>query len=130
MHGNVWEWTLDQFAPPPSDSLLQKRVDPMAVPTSLYPRVVKGGSWDDGPQNHRSAARMASEESWKQQDPQIPKSVWYHTDALFVGFRVVRPRESPSPRRILRNTGHRRPRFWPSLHVSFENWLIEGSQGG
>ena len=31
--------------------------------------------------------KMASEESWKQQDPQIPKSVWYHTDALFVGFR-------------------------------------------
>ena len=36
---------------------------------------------------------MGSNEAWKQQDPQIPKSVWYHTDALFVGFRLVRPRE-------------------------------------
>ncbi|MDB3958551.1 SUMF1/EgtB/PvdO family nonheme iron enzyme, partial [Opitutales bacterium] len=53
MHGNVWEWTLDQFAPPPSKAPSEKRVNPMVVPTSLYPRVVKGGSWDDGPQNHR-----------------------------------------------------------------------------
>ena len=105
MHGNVWEWTLDQFAPPPKE-VSEKRIDPMAVPTSLYPRVVKGGSWDDGPQNHRSAARMASEESWKQQDPQIPKSVWYHTDALFVGFRVVRPREVPPLKDI--------EKYWPS----------------
>jgi formylglycine-generating enzyme required for sulfatase activity len=96
MHGNVWEWTLDQFAPPPSSAPAEKRVNPLALPTSLYPRVVKGGSWDDGPKNHRSSARMASEESWKQQDPQIPKSVWYHTDALFVGFRLVRPIEIPS----------------------------------
>ena len=30
------------------------------------------------------------------QDPQIPKSIWYHTDALFVGFRVVRPLVEPT----------------------------------
>ncbi len=30
------------------------------------------------------------------QDPQIPKSVWYHTDALHVGFRIIRPLEVPS----------------------------------
>ena len=106
MHGNVWEWTLDQFAPPPVQPPASKRVNPMVIPTSLYPRVVKGGSWDDGVKNHRSAARMASEESWKQQDPQIPKSVWYHTDALFVGFRLVRPREIPSLEDI--------EKYWPS----------------
>ena len=48
MHGNVWEWTLDQFVPPPASAPAQKRVNPLALPTSLYPRVVKGGSWDDG----------------------------------------------------------------------------------
>ncbi len=106
MHGNVWEWTLDQFAPPPATLPASKRLNPLVVPTSLYPRVVKGGSWDDGVKNHRSAARMASEESWKQQDPQIPKSVWYHTDALFVGFRVVRPREVPPLEDI--------EKYWPS----------------
>jgi formylglycine-generating enzyme required for sulfatase activity len=106
MHGNVWEWTLDQYAPPPSVPPSIKRTNPLAIPTSLYPRVVKGGSWDDGVKNHRSSSRMASEESWKQQDPQIPKSVWYHTDALFVGFRLVRPREIPSIEEI--------EKFWPS----------------
>ena len=106
MHGNVWEWTLDQFAPPPPQSPPQTRKNPLVTPTSLYPRVVKGGSWDDGVKNHRSASRMASEESWKQQDPQIPKSVWYHTDALFVGFRLVRPRVIPPLEDI--------EKYWPS----------------
>jgi hypothetical protein len=81
-------------------------VDPLNIPDSLYSRTVRGGSWDDGAQSHRSAARLGSEESWKQQDPQIPKSVWYHTDALFVGFRVVRPRAIPSIDDI--------EKFWPS----------------
>ncbi len=30
------------------------------------------------------------------QDPQLPKSIWYHTDAQFLGLRVVRPVETPS----------------------------------
>ena len=29
-------------------------------------------------------------------DPQIPKSKWWHTDAPFVGLRVVRPVKTPS----------------------------------
>ena len=33
----------------------------------------------------RSAARVYSDAEWKKQDPQIPKSIWYHTDATFVG---------------------------------------------
>ena len=28
-------------------------------------------------------------------DPQIPKSKWWHTDAPFVGFRIVRPAKTP-----------------------------------
>ena len=31
------------------------------------------------------------------QDPQIPQSIWYLTDADFVGFRVVRPLRTPTP---------------------------------
>ena len=106
MHGNVWEWVLDQFTPPPANPPKELVENPLVAPNTLYPRVVKGGSWDDGAVSHRSAARMGSEEAWKQQDPQIPKSVWYHTDALFVGFRVVRPREIPSLEDV--------EKFWPS----------------
>ncbi len=106
MHGNVWEWVLDKFVPPSKTVRAEVLVDPLNLPDSLYSRTVRGGSWDDGSKSHRSAARLGSEESWKQQDPQIPKSVWYHTDALFVGFRVVRPRTIPNIDDI--------EMFWPS----------------
>ena len=106
MHGNVWEWVLDQYVPPAEKAPSKMLVNPIVSPNTLYPRIVKGGSWDDGAKSHRSAARMGSEEAWKQQDPQIPKSVWYHTDALFVGFRVVRPREIPTLEDL--------EKYWPS----------------
>lgn len=95
MHGNVAEWVLDQHI---EDYYAKdtKWVDPLAVPTTLYPRVVRGGGWDKDPDLLRSAARVASEEDWKKQDPQIPRSIWYHTDATAVGFRVVRPLVEPS----------------------------------
>jgi hypothetical protein len=28
-------------------------------------------------------------------DPQLPKSLWWHTNAPFVGFRVVKPKDQP-----------------------------------
>ena len=43
------------------------------------------------------AARRASDKTWKIQDPQLPKSIWYHTDAQFLGFRIVRPLKVPAP---------------------------------
>ena len=94
MHGNVSEWVLDQHSP--YDSVTET-VDPLVVPKTLYPRVVRGGGWDDDPDVLRSAARKASAEEWKEQDPQEPKSIWYHTDALSVGFRIVRPLDNPTP---------------------------------
>ena len=63
MHGNVTEWTLDQYA-------------------------------------LRSAARRFSDKSWKIQDPQLPKSIWYLTDAQFLGFRVIRPLKVPTAEEI------------------------------
>ena len=43
-----------------------------------------------------SAFRRGSEAAWKAQDPQLPKSIWYHTDAKWLGFRIIRPLEIPS----------------------------------
>ena len=93
MHGNVAEWVLDGYERDTYGS--RTGVDPIAWPTDLYPRVVRGGSWDDDAEALRSAARRASTKAWKVQDPQLPKSIWYHTDAAFVGFRVVRPLVPP-----------------------------------
>jgi len=96
MHGNAAEWVLDQYVP---DAYIKRGsgvTNPLRVPTTLYPRVVRGGGWDDEPRMLRSAVREGSDEEWKQQDPQLPRSIWYHTDALGVGFRVVRPLVEPS----------------------------------
>ena len=37
-----------------------------------------------------SAARLSSNPEWSVQDPQRPQSIWWHTDATFVGFRLAR----------------------------------------
>ena len=94
MHGNVSEWTLDRYTP---EGYEEGEADnPWVKPTALYPRVVRGGSWFDDADRLRCAARTGSDEQWKMQDPQLPKSIWYHTDAQFLGLRVVRPVETPS----------------------------------
>ncbi|MHA4807985.1 formylglycine-generating enzyme family protein [Flavitalea flava] len=101
MHGNVAEWTLDQYLPNFYEVFREKKaVNPCAFPTKLYPVSVRGGSWDDDPESLRSAARRGSSPKWKQRDPQIPKSNWWNTDASFVGFRIVRPLKQPSPAEI------------------------------
>jgi formylglycine-generating enzyme required for sulfatase activity len=96
MHGNVNEWVLDQFVADRYNKLSAGAVPLPELTTKLYPHVARGGAWDDDPPALRSAARRASDIEWKQQDPQIPQSVWYHTDAQFSGFRIVRPLFEPS----------------------------------
>ncbi len=91
MHGNVLEWCLDQYYPDAYRSQIK------TVPASkLYPRVTRGGSWYDFEAGCRSASRYPSDKDWKMSDPYIPQSLWYHTDASWLGFRIVRPLKIPS----------------------------------
>jgi formylglycine-generating enzyme required for sulfatase activity len=92
MHGNVAEWVLDAYV---ADYSKVGDV-PYTPGATEYPHVARGGSWDDDPEALRSAARRASDPSWKMRDPQLPKSKWYLTDAQFLGFRIVRPLKVPS----------------------------------
>lgn len=93
--GNVLEWTIDQYDP--AYYANSPAVDPWNKATKPYPHSARGGSWDDDKaEKLRVAARRASDKSWKIQDPQLPKSIWYHTDAQFLGFRIVRPLKTPS----------------------------------
>jgi len=103
MHGNVAEWCLDHYD---KDfySRLNQALNPVLLPTEKrYPHVVRGGSWDDKPQALRSAARRASHKDWSRRDPQNPQSIWWHTEATFVGFRVVRPLEEQKELKGLRS---------------------------
>ncbi|MEA3212636.1 MAG: hypothetical protein QOE70_5693 [Chthoniobacter sp.] len=93
--GNVVEWTLDQYDP--NYYATSPAASPWNKASKPYPHVARGGSWDDDDAAKlRCAARRASDSTWKIQDPQLPKSIWYHTDAQFLGFRVVRPLATPA----------------------------------
>jgi formylglycine-generating enzyme required for sulfatase activity len=94
--GNVTEWCLDQYDPDYYKTM--PAANPWNKATKPYPHVARGGSWDDEePSKLRAAVRRASSAEWKRQDPQLPKSIWYHTDAQFLGFRLVRPLKVPAP---------------------------------
>jgi formylglycine-generating enzyme required for sulfatase activity len=99
MLGNLSEWTLDQYEANAYASL-SKAKDPLTPPASKYPKVVRGGSWMDDADVLRCANRIPSDPHWNQRDPQIPKSKWWLTDGMFVGFRLVRPAMAPSKSEI------------------------------
>jgi formylglycine-generating enzyme required for sulfatase activity len=93
MHGNVAEWVIDQY-----DAAFYGKaaagVFPVAIPSNRrYPHVARGGGWNDKDVALRCAARRASDKEWSRQDPQNPQSIWWHTEATNVGFRLIRPIE-------------------------------------
>lgn len=96
MIGNVAEWTLDQYNDKALANLADGAADPSVSEEDVYPKVVRGGGYLDKPEAARSAARGKSDPSWNKRDPQIPKSKWWLTDGMQVGFRLVRPAKAPT----------------------------------
>ena len=106
MHGNVAEWCLDEYGKDFYSAFKSAAaaITPVLLPTEKrYPRTVRGGSWDDEAGQLRSAARRASRKEWSKRDPQRPQSIWWHTEAITVGFRVVRPLEEQENLKGLRS---------------------------
>jgi formylglycine-generating enzyme required for sulfatase activity len=96
MHGNVAEWCLDEYRKDAYRIFVKDPaiVGPLVLPgAKRYPRVARGGSWRDTAAKLRSAARARSAESWNEDAKHYTPSIWWHTDAAFVGFRVVRALE-------------------------------------
>jgi formylglycine-generating enzyme required for sulfatase activity len=94
MLGNLSEWTLDQYDASAYQKLSEK--EPVNPPAARYPRVVRGGSYLSEAKECRCANRIPSLADWNKRDPQIPKSRWWLTDGMSVGFRLVRPAQQPS----------------------------------
>ena len=103
MYGNVTEWCLDQYDPAYYTKMdATVAVEPWNRATQPYPHAVRGGSWDETISACRSAARRGSDRAWKQQDPQLPKSIWWLSDAQWVGLRIIRPLKVPPPDQMLK----------------------------
>ena len=77
MLGNVMEWTLDQYKLYASAAA----ENPWVRSSTSYPHAVRGGSWHDEAAKVSCTVRVASQAAWKMLDPQLPKSVWYMTNA-------------------------------------------------
>jgi formylglycine-generating enzyme required for sulfatase activity len=93
MYGNVAEWCIDHYKKDyyATFPVAKATLEPVLLPTEKrYSYVARGGSWADPPDMCRSASRRGSEKDWLKRDPQRPQSIWWMTDADFVGFRVVR----------------------------------------
>ncbi|MBN1342350.1 MAG: SUMF1/EgtB/PvdO family nonheme iron enzyme [Phycisphaerae bacterium] len=91
MPGNVCEFCLDwydekAYSGAPEGVAI---VDPRG-PEKGKEHVIRGGSFLTGLSELRSAARdYTRHDDWVKTDPQIPKSIWWYSDSIDVGFRVV-----------------------------------------
>jgi sulfatase modifying factor 1 len=110
MHGNVGEWVIDGYSAAGHSAKNQGVAnwkDAIVWPDKLYPRVVKGGGFEDDAAGCRCAARRKSDDdAWREEDPNFPQSPWWFTSqpALSVGFRPIRPLSAPAL--------EERNRFW------------------
>ena len=98
MLGNLSEWTIDQYDAGYYNAIAGK--NPITVPGARYPKTAKGGSYLDESTELRCANRIPAIADWNKRDPQIPKSKWWLTDGMHMGFRVVRPLIQPSKEEI------------------------------
>ncbi|MEM9887139.1 MAG: SUMF1/EgtB/PvdO family nonheme iron enzyme [Bacteroidota bacterium] len=101
MLGNVAEWTVDQYKEDYHETLAEQAKNPWIKPKLKYSHTTRGGSYDDEAADCHCATRLKSRPRWQQRDPQIPKSIWWNTDAPFVGFRVVRPQREVSYEEVM-----------------------------
>lgn len=74
--GNVWEYCLEPMNP------------------GEYAPVLRGGAWHTPKAELAVGKRQGILPTWFDRDPNRPRSLWWLTDARFVGFRVVRVGEA------------------------------------
>ena len=88
MAGNVAEFCSDYYSPDAYQSNSES-INPKG-PKSGQEHVIRGGSFKSDAKDVRSAARdFTKTKAWLVTDPQMPKSGWWYSDCIDIGFRVV-----------------------------------------
>jgi len=89
MSGNVYEFCSDYYSPKAYSEFKKLVVDPKG-PKRGQEHVIRGGSFKSDAKDVRSAARdFTKTKAWLVTDPQMPKSIWWYSDCVDIGFRVV-----------------------------------------
>jgi sulfatase modifying factor 1 len=89
MSGNVAEFCLDVYSADTYKADTVAAINPRG-PKKGYEHVIRGGSFKSDAKDVRSAARdFTKTKAWLVTDPQLPKSIWWYSDCIDVGFRVV-----------------------------------------
>jgi formylglycine-generating enzyme required for sulfatase activity len=89
MLGNVAEFCSDYYSPTAYNAYKGLAVNPRG-PKKGKEHVIRGGSFKSDARDVRSAARdYTRTQEWLVTDPQMPKSIWWYSDCIDVGFRVV-----------------------------------------
>jgi len=90
MLGNVSEFCSDYFSPDYYKTLKGKEITNPKGPRKGDEHVIRGGSFKSDAKDTRSAARdFTKSKAWLVTDPQMPKSIWWYSDCIDIGFRVV-----------------------------------------
>jgi len=89
MLGNVYEFCSDYYSPTAYAAYEKGAVNPKG-PKKGQEHVIRGGSFKSDARDVRSAARdFTKTRAWLITDPQMPKSIWWYSDCVDIGFRVV-----------------------------------------
>lgn len=90
MLGNVAEFCQDWYDPDIYSSYPHGVLENPTGPSSGTEHVVRGGSFRSEAGDVRCASRGRTwTDAWLKTDPQLPKSIWWYSDCIHVGFRVV-----------------------------------------
>ncbi|NJO68241.1 MAG: formylglycine-generating enzyme family protein, partial [Bacteroidetes bacterium] len=90
MLGNVSEFCSDYYAPTAYQGDKGKLIVDPKGPRKGSEHVIRGGSYKSDAKDTRCAARdYTRTKEWLMTDPQMPKSIWWYSDCIDVGFRVV-----------------------------------------
>jgi formylglycine-generating enzyme required for sulfatase activity len=98
MQGNVWEWVQDFYDPAAYAAGASQ--DPVVNPTGPATgkvHGVRGGCYKSPAGELRCAARSFQQESWRWNDPQLPKSIWWLPQMDVIGFRIARTASAATP---------------------------------